>query len=144
MAVSPFLQLTRILFTLGGLLAGMLHGASAATLEQETLTQLNLIRAIQAGRTEESNAGYNKQMDAAWQFFEANKPQVLPILSSQLKAELAREQPSDLLLLDIGFFLYENEAGEGKSLAQDAPCKRSVMPCRRLPTMKRSLALRHL
>src|SRR6266702_623127 len=120
MAVRPFLQLSRVLFTLGGLLAGMFYGASAATLEQETLTQLNLIRAIQAGRTEGTYAAYNKQMDAAWQFFAANKPQVLPILRSQLKAELAREQPSDLVLLDIGFFLNENEAGEGKSLARDA------------------------
>jgi hypothetical protein len=120
MAVRPFLQLTRVLFTVGGLLAGILYGASAATLEQETLTQLNLIRAVQAGRTEETNAAYNKQMDAAWQFFAANKPQVLPILRNQLKRELAREQPSDLVLLDIGFFLNENEAGEGKSLARDA------------------------
>jgi hypothetical protein len=45
---------------------------------------------------------------------------VLPILRKQLKAEIAREQPSDLVLLDIGFFLNENEAGEGKSLARDA------------------------
>jgi hypothetical protein len=116
MAVRPFLQFTRILFTLGVLLTGTLH---AATLEQETITQLNVIRAIKAGGTEAANAAYNKQMDAAWQFFAANKPQVLPILRSQLQAELAREQPSDLILLDIGFFL-TNETSEDKLLARDA------------------------
>ena len=49
MAVRPFLQLTRILLTFGVLLAGTLYDAHAATLEQETISQLNVIRAIQAG-----------------------------------------------------------------------------------------------
>jgi hypothetical protein len=120
MAVRPFLQLARVLVTLGGLLAGTLYGARAATLEQETLTQLNVIRAVEAGGTAAQNAAYNKQMDAAWRFFAANKPQVLPILRSQLTAELAREQPNDLMLLDIGFFLNTNEHGEHESVARDA------------------------
>jgi len=120
MAVRPFFQLARLCVTLGGLLAGTLPGARAATLEQETVAQLNVIRAIEAGGTAEQNAAYNKQMDAAWRFFAANKPQVLPILHSQLTAELAREHPNDLMLLDIGFFLNTNEHSEDPSLARDA------------------------
>ena len=120
MAVRPFFQLARVLVALGGLLAGTLYGARAATLEQETLTQLNVIRAVEAGGTAAQNAAYNKQMDAAWRFFSANKPQVLPILRSQLTAELAKERANDLVLLDIGFFLNTNEQGEDESLARDA------------------------
>ena len=120
MAVRPFLQLTRILLTAGCLLSGTLYGVRAGTLEQETLSHLEAIRAIQAGRTDAAYAAYNKQMDAAWQFFAANKPKVLPILQSQLRAELGREQPSDLILLDIGFFLSANDNAEGRSLARDA------------------------
>jgi hypothetical protein len=120
MLVRTCLGLPRVLVILGGLLAGTFHSVHAGTLEQETLAHLNEIRAIAVGGTEKQNAAYNKQMDGAWQFFNANKPVVLPILRSQLQAELGKDQPSDLVLLDIGLFLNANATGEDTSLARDA------------------------
>ncbi|MGO9935503.1 MAG: hypothetical protein ACLPV8_27345 [Steroidobacteraceae bacterium] len=94
--------------------------ASAATLEQETATRIEQIRAIKPGQSEATWATYNREMDAAWQFYASHKPEILPILRGQLKAEIARAQPSDLVLLDVGLFIHENDGAEGKALARDA------------------------
>ena len=63
---------------------------------------------------------YNRQMDSAWKFYASHKPGILPILRAQLNAEIAREQPRDLVLLDVGLFVHENDGAEGKALARDA------------------------
>jgi hypothetical protein len=109
-----------LLFGFGALLAARLGAVSAATLEEETSVRLNQLRAVQAGQSAEENDSYNKQMDAAWQFFTAHEAQVLPILRRQLKAEIARVQPSDLILLDVGYFVHEHDKGDGTGLARDA------------------------
>jgi hypothetical protein len=98
----------------------MVTGASDATLEQETTVRIEQIRSIKAGQSTETVATYNQQMNAAWQFYLSHKPQILPVLRGQLKAEIAREQPSDLVLLDVGSFLHENDGAEGKALAREA------------------------
>jgi len=105
---------------LGVILGCSLQGAAAATLESETIARLNEIRAIRAGATAEAYDTYNKQMDAAWQFFGANKAHVMPILTRELKAEVAKDQPSDLVLLDVGFFVHANGDPAAKSVARDA------------------------
>jgi hypothetical protein len=94
--------------------------AAGATLEQETASRIEQIRAIKAGQSEATWATYNKEMDAAWQFYSSHKPEILPILSDRLKAEIAREQPSDLVLLDVGLFLHDNDGAEGKALARES------------------------
>jgi hypothetical protein len=92
----------------------------AATLEQETATRIDQIRAIKSGQSHETMETYNRQMDAVWKFYAAHKPEILPILRAQLKAEIARDQPSDLVLLDVALFVHESDGAEGKALAQDA------------------------
>jgi hypothetical protein len=94
--------------------------ATAATLEQETASRIEQIRAIKAGQSEATWATYNKQMDAAWQFYSSHKPEILPILRGQLKAEIAQAQPNDLVLLDVGLFVHENDETEGKALARES------------------------
>ncbi len=99
MAKRPFHRRVGLLLGLGALLAVTLGAVSAATLEEETSVRLNQLRAIKAGQSAAVNDSYNRQMDAAWQFFTANQTQVLPILRRQLKAEIAQGRPSDLILL---------------------------------------------
>ncbi len=104
-------------------LVGMLAAATtarAATLEQEAATRIEEVRAIKAGQSNATMATYNQEMDAAWKFYASHKPDILPILRAQLKAEIAREQPSDLVLLDVGLFIHENDSAEGKALAREA------------------------
>ncbi len=95
----------------------------AATLEEETLVHIGELRAIRADQDKATIATYNKQMDNAWTFFNANRSQVLPILRAQLKEEIARKEPSDLVLLDIGLFVYKNDDPAGKSIASEAFAK---------------------
>lgn len=95
----------------------------AATVEQDTLAHVANLRAIKSGQPQATIQTYNKQMDDAWKFFYANKAQVLPVLQSQLKDELTSAQPSDLVLLDVGMFVYKNGGDEGKKLGGDALLK---------------------
>lgn len=99
-------------------LAGTTIGA--ATLEQETAAHIEQIRAIKAGQSDAARATYNQQMDAAWKFYASHGQAILPILRAQLKGEIDRQQPSDLVLLDLGLFLHDNDGPEGKALAREA------------------------
>ena len=92
----------------------------AATLEQETLNRIEQIRAIKSGQSGQTLETYNRRMDDAWKFYASRKPEILPILRAQLRAEIARKEPSDLVLLDVGLFVHENDGAEGKTLARDA------------------------
>jgi hypothetical protein len=94
--------------------------SGAATLEQETITGIEQIRAIKAGQDNATMATYNQEMDATWKFYASRKPDILPILRAQLKTEINREQPSDLVLLDVALFIHENDSSEGKALAREA------------------------
>ncbi len=97
--------------------------ASAAethALEQEAAAKIEQLRSIRPGQVSESIAIYNQEMDAAWKFYASNKPAILPILRAQLGRELGAEQPSDLVLLDVGLFLHENDGAEGKAVAREA------------------------
>ena len=44
---------------------------SAQTIEKQTFAHLEQIKAISADADEKTVAGYNKQMDEAWKFFNA-------------------------------------------------------------------------
>jgi hypothetical protein len=105
---------------LGMLAVVVVTTAGAATLEQETVSKIEQIRAIKAGQNNATMATYNQEMDAAWKFYASHKSEILPILRAQLKAEINREQPSDLVLLDVGLFIHENDGTEGKALAREA------------------------
>ncbi len=101
-------------------LGALLQLANAATLEDETLDRLNQIRNIRTGQSAQVIEGYNQQMDASWRFFTANKDAIAPTLRAQLREEMARPQPSDLLLLDIGYFLFLDGSAQDQALGLDA------------------------
>lgn len=94
--------------------------AIAASVEQETLVRLDRLRAIRADADRATIDGYNRQMDEAWKYFSANKNAALPVLRNELTAELRKDKPSHLLLLDIGYFLRQQEGAADKALAKQA------------------------
>lgn len=94
--------------------------AGAATLEAQTAEKLQQIRAIRPGQGDQADDAYNKQLDAAWEFFNTNKQQVLPVLRRLLKAEIEAREPNNLVLLDIGWYLHESELPDGKTLGREA------------------------
>ncbi|HWX27286.1 MAG TPA: hypothetical protein VNZ53_07595 [Steroidobacteraceae bacterium] len=120
MSSKPARQCPLVMSLLGILAIVVATTTGAATLEQETATKIEQIRAIKAWQNSATMATYNQEMDAAWQYYSSHRPDVLPILRAQLKAEIAREQPSDLVLLDVGLFIHENDSSEGKTLARQA------------------------
>ncbi len=92
----------------------------AATIEQETMNKLDQIRSVKAGADEAATDRYNRQMDDAWKFFIANKQSVLPILRKELEVELKKTQPNELVLLDIGNFVYLHGDSSDKNVAKHA------------------------
>lgn len=94
--------------------------ARADSVEQETLAHLAQLRAIKAEADEQTLAGYNKQMDEAWKFFNANKKAVLPVLRRELTAELGAARPNDMILLDIGYFIRRQDEASDQALGKRA------------------------
>jgi hypothetical protein len=94
--------------------------SSAQTIEQQALTHLENIRAVRADADEKTVAGYNKSMDEAWKFFNANKASVLPILRREVTLELRKARPNDMLLLDVGYYLRSLGETSDKELGKEA------------------------
>lgn len=93
---------------------------SAQTIAQQTLKHLKQIKAISADADEKTVEAYNKQLEEAWKFFDAKKLSVLPILRRELSLELQREQPNNMLLLDIGSYLRLQGSTADKELSKAA------------------------
>ncbi len=92
-------------------------GADAAE-NKEVLRRLAAIRAIPSEADAEGLARSNRVMAESWQYFTQNKDAALPTLRTELARELKRHKPSDLLLLDVGYFLYFSQ--DSKELARQA------------------------
>lgn len=115
--ISAGSNLARIVAVMVFVLAA---SASSQTIEKQALTHLDQIKAIRADADAKTTAGYNKSLDQAWNFFDANKASVLPILRRELSVELSRPTPNDLLLLDIGYYLRLQPASSDKELGKAA------------------------
>ena len=98
----------------------LVASAASQTIEKQTLTHLDKIKAIRADADEKTTAGYNKSLDDAWKFFNGNKASVLPILRREISIELQKATPNDLLLLDIGYYLRLQPDTSDKELAKAA------------------------
>jgi hypothetical protein len=107
-------------FSLAALLLVTTLPAVAAPVDDEVGRRLEMLRAVKTGQSREVTEKYNVQMDEAWKYFEANKAAVLPVLRRTLAAEIHAKDPSQLVLLDIGHFLYEEGAASDAALARDA------------------------
>lgn len=94
--------------------------AHAATVEEDTLKWLEVLRAIRPEGAVADTDRYNRQMDDAWKFFRANKTEVLPILRKELSAEMRQPRPNQLVLLDIGYFIRLQDAPADKELGRQA------------------------
>ena len=77
-------------------------------IDAEVLKKIDQLRAIQVSSDADTNRSYNNLMDDSWRFFRANRAAVLPILRNELTAEVQKPQPNDLVLLDIGYFVYSD------------------------------------
>jgi hypothetical protein len=102
------------------LLAFAAGTARADSLEQQIDRHLEQVRAIRVVTDEQLLDQYNKEMDTGWRLYAADKVHSLPILRSRLKTETAAPHPSDLVVLDTGYYVYLNDQAEGKALALDA------------------------
>ena len=102
------------------LFATLATNANAATLAQDTADWLEKIRAVRVSEDEALIAKFNSDMDGAWKFFLANRAAVLPLLRAELKSEIAKPAPNQMLLLDIGYFVLQQDDPLGQPLALDA------------------------
>jgi len=82
--------------------------AGAAPVEDEVAQRAERLR------------GVDSREDETWKFWSANKPQALPVLRRILGEELARSPKSDLVLLDVGYFLAREGSEADKALARRA------------------------
>jgi hypothetical protein len=122
---SPAIASTRPLRILGialaaiALLASRTAGAADGAAQQARAHIANL-RAVAAPADAKTIAGFNRQMDEAWEFFSANKADALPVLREQLAAEMRQAKPHGLVMLDLGYFLFLNGTDPDKELAKSA------------------------
>ncbi|HST01575.1 MAG TPA: hypothetical protein VLJ84_07940 [Usitatibacter sp.] len=96
------------------LAAGLALPAAAQDVERGVSRHVEALRAMQPdpARSDE----YNREMDDAWKDFDAHPAKSLPILRSTLIAETKKAEPSAMVLLDIGYYLYTH----GSAIDKDA------------------------
>jgi len=109
-----------VMLLLSGWLMIIVGSAQAASTEQETLQRLSQLRSLPADATPEQLRQHNEAMDEAWQFYHAHHDEAMPVLRRELAAELKRPKPSQLLLLDVGSFLYLDGGVEDRKRALQA------------------------
>lgn len=118
---STLNHLNRVcLAMLFALITGVVH---SVPLDQQTHAYLKQIRAIRAAGDAKTIEGYNKAMDEAWKFFSTNRKSVLPILRKELRAEMQKNKPNNLVLLDIGHFVRLQPGSIDKKLGKEALLK---------------------
>ena len=96
--------------------------APPPTLERQSLTHVERIRAIKPGADARQAADYNKQLEDAWKFFLANRTASLAVLRRELAAELKKPPAArnDFVLLDVGYFLHVHGEPADRAPAREA------------------------
>lgn len=97
-----------------------LASPAAAETEADVIKQVNVFREIKPSSDSAVLADYNKRMDTAWKFFDANKTLALPILSRVLDEETKLAKPNQLVLLDLAHFLARQNDPKQTQLALSA------------------------
>ena len=97
------------------LAAGVALPALAQDAERDVSRHVEALRAMQADAARSDE--YNREMDDAWKDFDARKAKSLPLLRATLIAETKRSDPSPMVLLDIGYYLYTHGAAIDKDAA---------------------------
>jgi hypothetical protein len=105
----------RILAALSGAVLAILFAIPAAAedaVDRELARRVEALRAMQPDAAR--RAEYNKQMDEAWRYFDAHPARALPALRATLVAETRKPDPSPMVLLDVGYYLYTHGSAAGK------------------------------
>lgn len=106
--------------------------SSAALPEQETLERLARMRAMPAAAAGQEAQRQRRDLDAAWRWFGNHKTTALPVLRRELAAELKKPRPSQLVLLDVGYFL--RALGEPADRALSMQALLAIDPAGIVPT----------
>lgn len=77
------------------------------SVEREVRSRLDMMRAVNAADVPRIEA-INQQMDDTWGYFDTNRARALPVLRTELAAEVRRPDHSQFMLLVVGFYLYTN------------------------------------
>lgn len=94
--------------------------ATAAPGEQDIAARLAAMRAMPAAADDKAAAEQRRELDNTWRYFGDNKTAALPVLRRQLAAELRQPKPSQLVLLDVGYFLRALGEPSDKALSNQA------------------------
>ncbi len=95
-------------------------GTSPSAVEVGTGEHLARLRAIQPSTDAKQTEQYNRDLQAAWQYF-AEHPESAAMLRNALSAEIAKPAGrSDFILLDVGFYLHQRGEAADRALAREA------------------------
>ena len=94
--------------------------ALTPAVEKQVVAHIARLRAIKPSADKKLADQYNRELDEAWSYFIA-KPESLVVLRRTLTQELALKQNrSDFILLDLGYFIHERGTPADKPLARNA------------------------
>ncbi len=93
--------------------------ANAAT-EADVVKRIDALREIKPSKDDAQVREFNKRMDEAWKFFDANKPASIPVLRRLLAEETELATPNQLILLDLGHYLARQGDAQNIKAAVDA------------------------
>jgi len=108
----------RILAAAAALALGLALPAAAQDAERDVSRHVEALRAMLPDNTRSDE--YNREMDDAWKDFDARRAKSLPLLRATLIAEAKRADPSQMVLLDIGYYLYTRGSAIDKDAALSA------------------------
>src|SRR5690349_14729001 len=95
-------HMDRIFAAAAALALGLALPAAAQDAERDVSRHVEALRAMQPDNARSDE--YNREMDDAWKDFDARRAKSLPLLRATLIAETKRADPSQMVLLDIGYY----------------------------------------
>ena len=90
------------------------------SVEREVRARMDALRAIQPGGDQARLEANNRKMDETWKYFDANRARALPVLRTELAAEITRPDHNNLVLLGGGFYLYTHGDKTDRDPARNA------------------------
>ena len=86
-------------------------------IEKKVSLNIEQLRNIELPKDSKEAKEYNKLMDNHWKFYQNYKEETISLIDSCLYKEIDCKKPNDLILLDLGYYLYLNGTDEQKKLA---------------------------
>lgn len=95
-----------VAFAIAAVLAVPAAAQDAGAVDREVRARVAALRALQPGADPARLEANTRQMDDNWKYFDSNRAKALPVLRSELAAEVAKPDRNNLVLLGLGFYLY--------------------------------------